>query len=423
MSSTERRPLAGDQLNLRRHNLSIVLRQLRDQGPRSRARLAAETGLNKATVSSLVADLAARRLVRTGAVERGVVGRPGQMVELDGSAVCGVGAEVNVDHVAVCAVDVRGESVMTRRVPLDASRLQASEVLDHLALHLAAALDEIAALGSSCAGITVGVAGLVDSRTGAIRTAPNLGWGEVPVARLLSERLGRPPYSLRVENEASLAAIAEVRTDELDPIEDLVVVVGGVGLGGGIVAHGQLVRGHHGFAGEIGHLRIDPYGHRCGCGRVGCWETVVGLRALLAAAADPDDRVHDPALAVEERLAELDRRARLGDARTIAALHEVGRWLGVGAAVLVNVLNPGAIVLGGYYAAVATWMLAAMEHELAAGAVAARAGDCRVQVSRLGLEAVSRGGALVSLDVVFDDPTRVAKNLTPRTAEPTGGVS
>ena len=69
---------------------------------------------------------------------------------------------------------------------------------------------------------------------------------------------------------------------------------------------------------------VDAQGHRCGCGRIGCWETVVGLRALLDAAADPDDPVRDPALGLEERLVELNRRAELGDTRTLAALERVG---------------------------------------------------------------------------------------------------
>src|SRR6201991_352493 len=99
----------ADQVFLRRHNLAMVLRDLRDHGPRSRARIAADTGLNKATVSSLVAELAVLGLVRDGDVERGGgVGRPGQTVEIDGR-VCGLGAEVNVDYVAVLVLDLRGD--------------------------------------------------------------------------------------------------------------------------------------------------------------------------------------------------------------------------------------------------------------------------------------------------------------------------
>ena len=118
---------------------------------------------------------------------------------------------------------------------------------------------------------------------------------------------------------------------------------------------------------------VEPGGRRCGCGRVGCWETVSGLRALLDAAADPDDPVRDPALSLEDRLAEINRRADLGDTRTLAALDQVGGWVGIGAAMLANALNPAAIVLSGYFAEVGHHMRPAIEeHLLARGARAAR---------------------------------------------------
>ena len=99
----------ADHVAVRRHNLAVVLRHLRDSGPRSRARVTAETGLNKATVSSLVGELAERGLVRDGEAERGSVGRPGQTVVLDGHGICGIWAEFNVDYVAAMAVDLPGE--------------------------------------------------------------------------------------------------------------------------------------------------------------------------------------------------------------------------------------------------------------------------------------------------------------------------
>ena len=111
---------AADQTTLRRTNLALVLRSLRDGGARSRARLAADLGLPKATVSSLVAELAERGLVREGNVARGGVGRPGLMVQLDGQTVCGIGAEVNVHHVGTVALDLSGATIAEHRLSLDA---------------------------------------------------------------------------------------------------------------------------------------------------------------------------------------------------------------------------------------------------------------------------------------------------------------
>ena len=109
---------AADQMTLRRSNLALVLRSLREGGPRSRARLATELGLTRSAVSKLVAELAERGLVRIGDVERGSVGRPGTSVSLDGRAVCGIGAEINVHHVSTLALDLAGEVVAEHRQPL-----------------------------------------------------------------------------------------------------------------------------------------------------------------------------------------------------------------------------------------------------------------------------------------------------------------
>jgi predicted NBD/HSP70 family sugar kinase len=161
---------------------------------------------------------------------------------------------------------------------------------------------------------------------------------------------------------------------------------------------------------------VEPQGRRCGCGRIGCWETVSGLRALLDLAADPDDPVRDPAMAIDDRLDEVNRRASLGDSRTLAALDQVGAWVGVGAAMLANALNPAAIVLSGYFAAVGHHMRPAIESHLQAGGLAPDAGGTRVELSTLGFTAAVRGGVALAVDAVFADPTRVARRTPSESA-------
>ena len=399
--------LSADQLTLRRTNLGLVLRRLRDHGPRSRATLATELGMTRTAVSTLVGELAERGLVRSGGVERGAVGRPGTTVEVDGHAVAGLGAEVNVNHVSTMALDLSGEVLSEHKLGLDARGVPAEEVLDRLAALVRETVADLERRGAEPVGLTVGVAGLVDRERNLLTHGPNLEWRDVPVGDLLVDRLGAA-YPITVDNEGNLATIAEASPGDPDR-QDVLVIFGEVGVGGGIVADGRLLRGRQGYAGEFGHMIVEPQGRRCGCGRVGCWETVVGLRALLDRAADPDDPVRDPALAIDDRLAELNRRADLGDTRTLDALAQVGGWVGAGAAVLVNALNPAAIVLSGYFAAVGEHMRPAIETRLRAGVLAPDAGGTRIELSRLGFTASVRGGAALSLDAVFADPTRVER--------------
>jgi predicted NBD/HSP70 family sugar kinase len=394
----------ADQASVRRNNLSVVLAHLRDAGPRSRARVADETGLNKATVSSLVAELVQRGLVREGEAARGAVGRPGQTIVVDGGRVVAVGVEINVDYVSALVLDLTGAVVAEKRLALDTSNMAASRVIGRTARLVSSLLGRAAPADAHVVGMTVAVPGLVEGAAGTLHEAPNLGWVDVPITNRLRRALGEPGYPVLLDNEANLAALAELHAGGH---RDLLLLTGAVGVGGGMVAGGRLVRGARGFAGEVGHMQLDPHGRKCGCGRRGCWETVVGLKALLAAAADEGDRVRDPELDVAQRLAELNARAADGDERTLDALAGIGTWLGRGASVLVNVLNPAVLVLGGYFAALGQWLRGPLTSALATQVFAPNAGGCRIELSTLGFSAAVRGGALRALEPVFDDPTVV----------------
>ncbi|MGB0100293.1 MAG: ROK family transcriptional regulator [Nocardioides sp.] len=391
---------------MRSTNLPLVLRQLRDHGPRSRARLATDLGLTRSAASALVSELEGLGLVRSAGPERGGLGRPGIAVELDGRHVCGIGAEVNVNHVSTMALDLSGGVVAEHRLSLDVRRIPVGEVLDRLVDLLHRTDADVRAAGATTVGVSVGVAGLLDREREVLTLGPNLDWRDVPVGAELRDRLDGA-FALRVENEGNLAAIAEALPGDASR-QDIVVIFGELGVGGGIVAGGRLLRGHQGYSGEFGHMIVQPGGRRCGCGRVGCWETVSGLRALLDAAADSDDQVRDPALSLDDRLLEINRRAELGDGRTLAALREVGMWIGVGAAMLTNALNPAAIVLSGYFASLGPHLQPTIQEQLLAGVLAPQAGGTRVEFSTLGFTAAVRGGATVALEAVFDDPTIVA---------------
>ena len=213
MSITRQRTggtVTADQATVRRHNLSIVLRRLRDGGPRSRARVADETGLNKATVSSLVSELIERRLVREGAAERGAVGRPGQTIDLDGEHVIALAAEVNVDYISALAMDLRGDVVAERRVPLDTAGAEPSAVLHELAKLVRSLSRPLLRGGARPAGLAVAMPGLVESATGILDDAPNLRWSKVRAVEELSARLGRDAPPVRLDNEANLGALAEL---------------------------------------------------------------------------------------------------------------------------------------------------------------------------------------------------------------------
>ncbi len=401
-------PGPADQATVRRSNLGLVLRQLRAAGPRSRARIAQDTGLNKATVSSLVAELIARGLVTEGELAReGAVGRPGLIVELAGSGACGIGVELNVDHLAVLVLDLRGEVLAEQLVPHDVAALGPERTLDEVARLVDDAVAAVRLAGAVPVGLTVAVPGLVDSSSGVVTLAPNIDWHDVAVVEGLRARLTDAAFPVRAENDANLSAIAEWAMGSEAHTPDLVYLTGEVGVGGGVIVGGQLLRGASGFTGEVGHVPLGDPDRQCGCGRRGCWETTVGLARLLRDAADADDPVQDPERDLVARLAEIERRADAGDARTLDALHRVGVSLGTGAALLINVFNPQVVVLGGYFAVLGRFLLEPMTEELRTRVFGPGLAGARVVCSRLGFTAAVRGGAHVALESVFDDPTLV----------------
>lgn len=404
-----------DQVSLRRHNLSTVLRHLRASGPRSRARIATETGLNKATVSSLVAELEERGLVRDGDIERGLVGRPGQTVEIDGR-VCGLGVELGIDHISTHLLDLRGVTVATRRIPVGVQEFGPEQTLSQLATLIDEITVETAGTGRDIVGVAVGVPGLVETAHGVLRVATNLGWRDINVVDRLMSLLHGPSYPILLDNDANLAAIAEHAMGSAIGARDMVYVTGEIGVGGGVIIDGQVLRGAEGYAGEVGHMVVSADGLLCGCGRRGCWETVAGLPAMLRQLADPDDVIADPAMDLEQRLAEITRRAQIGDARTLRGLDAVGTGIGLGVSILANVFNPQVVVLGGFFAVLGEYLVPAIENELASRMVARSLSGCRVECSAYPFAASARGGAHVVLETVLADPMSVL-----RTAPAGGG--
>jgi hypothetical protein len=193
---------------MRSANLSLLLRHLHTRGGRTRAALSQETGLSKASVTSLITDLAERGLVQEGQIERrGTVGRPGTEVRIDPAHAAGIGLELNVDYLAVSLRDLGGQVRFRSSVPMpvvdgagapDGRTYPPGLVLDLAAQQLREALASADADGLWVSGVTVAAPGPVDYEGATVRFASNLGWSGVTLGRELEQRLGDalPPLSL-----------------------------------------------------------------------------------------------------------------------------------------------------------------------------------------------------------------------------------
>lgn len=393
--------------SMRRQNLRLVLREIMEEGPRSRAAIAESTGLTKSTVSTLVADLTDRGLLSdAGWEDHGTVGRPGRLVGLSGDSVAGLGLEINVDYLAACVIDLTGRVRHEQLVARDNQGSGAGRVLDALAGLGRSAISACEAQGLTPVAATVAAPGLVDVDTATLVFAPNLGWEEIPLGAELRDRLGRPTLHTMADNEANLAAQGELWQGAGRDLGDFVHISGETGVGAGVVIRGELVRGGAGFGGEFGHIPMGD-GQPCPCGSYGCLERLVGQEALLAAAG-LDARIGTTIGAPDGGVAALVERAQAGDPTTQDALRTAGRTLGRALATMVNLFAPNTVVLGGSFAALHSWLRDPLRAELERRAFVLRYADVAVVPSTLGAAAAVRGAAARALRTVCDDPLLVA---------------
>lgn len=385
------RRLPDTQQGMRRRNLARVMHTVSAEGPLSRAAVASRIGLTRAAVSTLVDELIRSGLLDELGPERpGRVGRPGSALAVSGRGPAGIGAEVGVDHLAVCAVDLRGE-VRARAERHGGNRGRAPEpVLEELTALVRQVTAEADRAGLWPAGLAVAVPGLVarDART--VVRAPNLAWHDTDLGALLPRGL-----PLTVDNEANFGGLAELWLGEATP-RDFLHVSAEIGIGAAVIVDGRLLRGTRGFAGELGHVPVRPEGPPCACGGRGCLEQYAGEEAVLRAAGlEPG----------EDRIGRLAERAAGGDQDVRRALCVAGTALGIALTGAVNLLDPETVVLGGALAGLAPWLLPSLERELdrrTAGPA------CAVSVSRLGSEGPLLGAAHSVVRGVLDDPAAVA---------------
>jgi predicted NBD/HSP70 family sugar kinase len=232
---------------------------------------------------------------------------------------------------------------------------------------------------------------------GFVHLAPNLGWRNVPVGEVLTSELGLDQPVL-VANEADLGALAEHRRGVGAGVPHLIYLSGERGIGAGIIHDGKPMLGAAGYAGEAGHTLVNPDGHQCRCGARGCWETEAGEEALARHAGIP------ATVAGVGVLETVMTRAEAGDEKALAAIAEVGRWLGLGIGNLINVFNPQLVVLGGLYHPLFPFLEKAVYDGARLAALDAPGDVAEIAASGLGPDAPLMGAAELALSEIIADP-------------------
>jgi predicted NBD/HSP70 family sugar kinase len=374
---------------VRRSNLATILRRLHIAGAATRSDLGASTGLTRSAVGILVGELVDLGYVHEErAPSDGRPGRPSPIVRAAPHNIV-LAMEVLVDVVAVAAVGLGGTVLDERRVERPHTTMPAERTVHEL---LRLAMDVLDGLpdGTVLHGVGVAVAGVVRRHDDTVVIAPNIGWHDVPLRDLLRRELPHD-VPIAIANEGDLGALAVSRRGIAAGLDNVVYVSGEVGVGGGIIADGRPLSGAAGFAGEVGHIPVNPNGLRCECGSTGCWETEVGAEALLrrSGCATLDDVV---------------RAADDGDEAVVRALDSHARWMAFGLAGIINVFDPDVVVLGGTFARFHPYVAATLDAELDRRVFDVVREQVEVVPSATGFDAPLLGAAEWAWESVMADP-------------------
>lgn len=385
----------ANQSLVRHINERRLLTALRISGPLPRAELARRLSLTRASVTGMVDDLVARGLVQeVGAREeqRRDVGRPGIDIALAPDGAHFLGVEIGVGMLRLAVIDMRAQVVEAEEQALPPGATP--ESVAGLIVERLAGLRAQPRYASTLRAVGVTVPGLVRS-DGFVINLPILGWQNVALGALLETALDLPCH---VENNAHAAAFGYIYSDPQDSDGVMVYLKLGTGCGGAVIVDDKLLRGAHGLGGEIGHLRVAEDGPQCSCGRRGCLETFVNLRALQRYATHHDVTEQK----VEAGLAEsMARRLAQGDEDAARAVDALAQFLVRGLISLTNIFNPNTIVIGGTMLPLLDALVKRVGGPLAAEIVPGMPMP-RLVVSRVGAFECAIGAAALAHHDAFD---------------------
>ena len=362
-------------------NRQIALNVIREHQPISRADLARHLNITRGVVSTLVQELIAQGVIYEGATGEAARGRKPTFLHIRTRDRLAIAVDVRFSKTYVMLCDFSG-----RELALEAhdTIFNVPEFIKDLSSRIRRMLKTHSAK-ATCEGIGVVVPGMVDQRTGLILNAPAMGWRGVDLRDKLAAATGLPVH---IENSGRACSLAQLWLErgEVTGSNSFVFINVSDGVGVGMVANGELVRGHDHIAGEFGHMPLNLDGPRCMCGSSGCWEAYISNLATLSRYFGWNlSKLNPNTLRDAEQssftVLDLITRARGGDAKAIGAIQSTARFIGLGLGTIVNVINPDCIYLAGEITSAWDLIEGTVREALAERALTEAAGRTPLRVS------------------------------------------
>ncbi len=383
--------------DLRRVNRGAVLRRLFLEGPLNRVALAQLTGLSSGSVTNVTSALLEEGLIAEVGLEESDGGRPRVLLQVNPEFGGIVGVEVGETCIRVEAFDMRMRVAGMADVNLHPQHHDADVVIEQINVAIEKLQAQFNAEGRRLIGVGVALPGIVAHHDGEARVhAPNIGWRDVPLEKLMRERTGLPVFA---DNGAKALGQAEMWLGAGRASSNVVVALWGTGVGAAIFTDGTLYRGSASSAGEWGHTSVMVGGKRCRCGGSGCLEAYIGAGALLEEWHRTDSDAVPPSDPDSEDWFDRFLAAARANKAAQGALEQAALYFGTGVADLVNLFNPEKIIIGGWIGLkLGPGLLGQIRETVRRQALEYTASRVSIEMGQLGAEAVALGACTMVVD-------------------------
>lgn len=323
--------ITGDASYIKKINRSLIIKEIVKEGMISRADLSKAVALTRATISVQVADLLEEGLLVEKQLEHNSVGRKPIMLSLNSEAGYALGIDLDYGQITFAMTDLLGRTVSSNIVKIETTEY--SEILALLVKHIKLYKEKYTSSRYGIVGIVIAIHGLV-SKEQLIHYVPRLGWNDVHLKEDLKKALG---FEIRLENNSNLSAFAE-RVYIHHNTDNLLSATFHSGIGLGMIINNKFFRGHDGYAGEIGHMIVEPGGRPCKCGNKGCWEQYASESHIMASLSEKKNLSHISYSQIQEWINEHDQEV-------IETMEQFIYYLSIGLNNMINIYNPDVIVI------------------------------------------------------------------------------
>ena len=388
--------LIGNPKVLKKVNRVRVMNCLNSGGSASRAQLARVTGLDGKTITNICNNLLADELIVPKETVSGLRGRPPEVLSINNDAAFAIGVDFAAQQVTGLIIDLGGnvKTRIRREYDLPGSKDFLLKEIEAVITELLNTIDSKTRRKIKAIGLCV--PGFIDKSAGIVVQSVNIqGFNDVPIVEIIQKKFS---FDVNLEESSRAMALAEMWFGDRTRNSFLCIDLG-YGIGMGIIENGLLYQGANGRSGEIGHTIVQPEGRICRCGRRGCLETVASGRALAEMASEVGITQACPEKGTAKAVYE---SAKAGNTKAQGVLNKAGQYIGIAIANAINLLDPQAVVLNGGLINAGEMLIGPLKEAVAQHSISFSDLSCKIEESRIGLDASALGAAMLPLRVFFE---------------------